>query len=62
MYAPTIRLYSPRTGSIIPYRPAFGQRFYAIFGHGSILGGSLKRSLGMAKLAKRCNHPQILRI
>jgi len=31
-------------------------------GHGSILGGSLKRSLGMAKLAKRCNHPQILRI
>jgi hypothetical protein len=34
-------------------------------GHGSILGGSLKRSappepaegLGMAKLAKRCNHP-----
>jgi hypothetical protein len=31
-------------------------------GHGSILCGSLKRSLGMAKLAKRCNHPQILRI
>jgi len=38
--------------------------------YGSILGGSLKRSappepaegLGMAKLTKRCNHPQILRI
>jgi len=28
--------------------------------HGSILGGSLKRSLGMAKLQKQCNHPQIL--
>ena len=35
--------------------------------HGSILGGSLKRSappepakgLGMAKLAKRCNHPHL---
>jgi len=27
--------------------------------HGSILGGSLKRSLGMAKLQKRRNHPQI---
>jgi len=32
------------------------------FGHGSILGGSLNRSLGMAKLQEWCNHPQILRI
>jgi hypothetical protein len=30
--------------------------------HGSIPGGSLKRSLGMAKLRKQHNHPQILRI
>jgi len=30
--------------------------------HGSIPGGSLKRSLGMAKLRKQRNHPQILRI
>jgi len=27
--------------------------------HGSILGGSLKRSLGTAKLAKRRNHPPL---
>jgi hypothetical protein len=29
---------------------------------GSIPSGSLKRSLGMAKLQEWCNHPQILRI
>jgi len=47
-----------------------GLKKNGFFAHGSILGGSLKRSappepaegLGMAKLAKRCNHPQILRI
>jgi len=27
------------------------------WGHGSILGGSLRRSLGMAKFQERCNHP-----
>jgi hypothetical protein len=33
------------------------QNIYQLFWLGSILGGSLKRSLGMAKFQEQSNHP-----